>query len=382
MILSIVGIERARLRYMIRVLGGKYSGHLSKWHTHLLARENGKTNKFKKASEWSIPIVNGLWLSELYLGNTCALKQPLEERYKRLNGTPPIDHFSFDQIFVHDLLVTWSQPIRITDEMLNLAIRRHNEQQHSPSNIQDMDIDSNSIKKSYYYTEPTSALIRPLIVNNDEPISIMLSGFNIKTLNYYETIIKSLGGKISTVPHNSTHLIMNRFLRTEKLYECMNYVTYVLNKTWLDKCNEQKCFLSIEESDWILDQDFKSIQNLFKQSIDKRICRQNRPLLSGYTFFITPSVQPSQTIIKSIIYSAGGHIKREFPTIKQLITYHEQTKIPKCLIVSCERDKLLLTDLHKYNNADFEIRVLSVDFLLQSILQQEILNFDSFILKI
>ncbi|CAM4888680.1 unnamed protein product [Rotaria socialis] len=380
------GIERARLRYMIRALGGKYSGHLSKWHTHLLARENGKTNKFKKAFEWSIPIVNGLWLSELYLGNTCALKQSLEERYKRLNGTPPIDHFSFDQIFVHDLLLPWSQSIRITDEMLNSAIRRHNEQQqqqqqHLLSSTSDMDIDNNYLKNSYHYHEPIDSLIK-LAKNNNESISIMLSGFNMKTLNHYETIIKSLGGKVSTLPHDATHLIMNRFLRTEKLYECINYVTYILNKNWLDKCNEEKCFLPIEESDWIIDQEFKSIKNLFKQSIDKRIYRQNLPLFDGYSFFLTPSIQPSSIIIKSIIFSSGGQIRREFPTIKQLITCHEQTKIPNCLILSCDKDKLLLKDLHKYNNTDFQIKILSIDFLLQSILQQEILNLDSFILKI
>ncbi|CAF4006855.1 unnamed protein product [Rotaria magnacalcarata] len=370
---------------MIHALGGKYSGHLSKWHTHLLARENGKTNKFKKAFEWSIPIVNGVWLSELYLGNTCALKQSLEERYKRLNGTPPIDHFSFDQIFVHDLLLPWSQSIRITDEMLNSAIRRHHEQQQQQqyllSNTSDMDIDNNYFKKSYHYHEPINSLIQ-LTKNNNEPISIMLSGFNMKTLNYYETIIKSLGGKVSTLPHDTTHLVMNRFLRTEKLYECINYVTYILNKNWLDKCYEEKCFLFIEESDWIIDQEFNSIKNLFKQSIDKRIYRQNQPLFDGYTFFLTPSIQPSSIIIKSIIFSSGGQIRREFPTIKQLITCHEQTKIPKCLILSCDKDKLLLKDLHKYNNTDFQIKILSIDFLLQSILQQEILNFDSFILKI
>ncbi|CAF3826806.1 unnamed protein product [Rotaria sp. Silwood1] len=375
------GIERARLRYMIRSLGGKYSGHLSKWHTHLLARENGKTNKFKKAFEWSIPIVNGLWLSELYLGNTCALKQPIEERYKRLNGTPPIDHFSFDQIFVHDLLLPWSQPIRITDEMLNLSIRRHNEQQHLLSHLPDMDTDNHYIKNSYHYNEPIHSTNQSTI-NNNETISIMLSGFNMKTLNYYETIIKSLGGKISTLPHNTTHLIMNRFLRTEKLYECINYVTYILNKNWLDKSYEEKRFLSIEESDWIHDQEFKSIENFFKQSIGRRIHRQNRPLFIGYTFFLTPSIQPSQIIIKSIIYSAGGHVRREFPTIKRLITYNEQTKLPNCLILSCDQDKLLLKDLHTYNNTDFQIKILSIDFLLQSILHQEILSFDSFIIKI
>lgn len=383
----LLGIERARLRYMIRSLGGKYSGHLSKWHTHLLAREHGKTNKFKKALEWSIPIVNGLWLSELYLGNTFALKQPLEERYRRLSGTPPIDHFSFDQIFVHNLLLPWSQPIRITDDMLNSAIHRHNEQHqhHMLSNNTDMDVDNCYLKNSYHYRKPIHSSIQPPpppIPNDNESISIMLSGFNTKTLNHYETIIKSLGGKVSTIPHRTTHLIMNRFLRTEKLYECINYVTYILNTSWLEKCNEEKCFVTIEESDWIIDQEFKSIQNLFKQSIDKRIHRQNQPLFTGYTFFLTPSIQPSILIVQSIIHSAGGQIRREFPTIKQLITWNEQTKIPNCLILSCDKDKLLLKDLHKYNNTDFQIKILSIDFLLQSILQQEILNFDPFILKI
>ncbi|CAF0747944.1 unnamed protein product [Adineta steineri] len=382
------GIERARLRYMIRSLGGKYSGHLSKWHTHLLARENGKTDKFKKAFEWSIPIVNGIWLSELYLGNTCALKQPIEERYKRLNSTPTIDHFSFDQIFVHDLLLPWSQPIRITDEMLNSSIRRHNEQQQhilSSSNIQDMDIDHDYLKNSYHYNEPINSLSELSLVNNinNESISIMLSGFNMKTLNHYETIIKSLGGKISTLPHTTTHLIMNRFLRTEKLYECMNYVTYILNKTWLDKCNEEKCFLSIEESDWIINEEFQlTTQNFFKQSINKRIYRENRLLFLDYTFFLTPSIQPSHIILKSIIHSSGGHVYQKFPTIKQLITINEKINMPNCLILSCDMDKYLLQDLHKYNNSDFQIKILTIDFLLQSILQQEILPIDSFILKI
>lgn len=369
------GIERSRLRYMIRSLGGKYSGHLSKWHTHLLARENGKTNKFKKAFQWSIPIINGLWLSELYLGNTCALKLPLEERYKRLNGTPTIDHFSFDQIFVHDFLLPWSQTIRINDDILNLAIRRHNEQQqqHLLNNQDNENNNNDYFKNSFHYNQTMNESVQ---VDN-QIISIMLSGFNRKTLNYYETIIKSLGGQISTLPHQTTHLIMNRFLRTEKLYECINYSTYILNKNWLDKCSEEKCFVSIEQSDWINDEDIH-----FQKSIDKRIERENRLLFNGYTFFLTPSIQPSFNIIKSIIYSTGANISREFPTIKQLITINEQTKLPNCLILTCELDKFLLKDLHKYNNTDYQIQILSIDFLLQSILQQEILNIDSFILKI
>ncbi|CAF1125745.1 unnamed protein product [Rotaria sordida] len=366
------GLERARLRYMIRSLGGKYSGHLGRWHTHLIAHESGTSEKYLKALEWSIPIVNGLWLSELFLGNTNALKQPLEDRFRRLSGTPPIDHFSFDQSFVHELLLPWSQSIRISDDMLNTAIRRHNEQQYSS-------YDNDYMKSSY--NESINPLIDSQLINNG-PLLIMLSGFNAKTLNHYETIIKTLGGKISTLPHYTTHLIMNKFLRTEKLYECMGYVSYILNKKWLDKCNDAKCFFPVEESDWLYDDELKPPRNLLKQSIDKRINRKNKPLFTGYTFFLTPTVQPSQITLKSIIYAHGGNVRRQFPTIKQLTTYDEQTKIPNCLILTCDIDKLLLKDLHKHNNTDFEIKLLSIDFVLESIVQQEILNIDSFVMKL
>jgi PAX-interacting protein 1 len=367
-----LGLERARLRYMIRSLGGNYSGHLGRWHTHLIARESGISEKYLKAFEWSIPVVNGLWLSELFLGNIDALKQPLDDRFRRLSGTPTIDHFSFDQSFVHELLLPWSKPIRITNDLLNAAIRSHHEQQN-------IDDDNDYMKSSY--CESITTINDPIPTNNG-PLLIMLSGFNAKTLNHYETIIKSLGGKISTLPHYTTHLIMNKFLRTEKLYECLGYVSFILNKKWLDKCQDAKRFLSVEESDWLFDDEVKPPKNLVKQSIDKRIHRKNKPLFTGYTFFLTPSVQPSQITLKSIIFSHGGNVRREFPTIKQLTTYDEQTKIPNCLILTCDIDKLLLKDLHKHNNTDFEIKILSIDFVLESIVQQEILNIDTFVMKV
>lgn len=369
------GLERARLRYMIRSLGGKYSNHLTKWHTHLIAREYGKTNKFKKASQWSVTIVNGLWLSELFLGNTWALKLPLDDRYKRLNGTPTIDHFSFDQIFVHEFLSAWSQPIPITDELLNVAIRRHNEQQQQHS--QETELDNHQTKNSFHYHQPLTSL--SLNNNTNETISIMLSGFNRKTLNHYELVIKSLGGQLATYPHEATHLILNRFLRTEKLYQCMNTVRFILNKTWLDKCEQEKTFVSIESSDWINNEEYSTIEHFFQQSIDKRIQRNNQLLFNGFTFFLTPSIQPSESIIRSIVYSSGGKITREYPSRKQLTTINEQIHQPHCLILSCQSDKIFFEDILKFNE---QIRILSVDFLLQSILHQQILNTDTFILKI
>ena len=355
---------------MIRSLGGKYSGHLGRWHTHLIARESGTSEKYIKAVDWSIPIVNGLWLSELYLGNLDALKDPIEDRFRRLTGTPTVDHFSFDQSFVHELLLPWSQPIRISEDMLNAAIRLHTDEEKP--------LDSSSMHEKH---SSTTGEIDPIMIDYKGPLLIMLSGFNAKTLNYYEGIIKALGGKISTLPQYTTHLIMNKFLRTEKLYECMGHVSHILSKKWLDKCNDAQRFVQVEESDWLIDDELKPPRNSLKQAIDKRISRKNRPLFSSYTFYLTPSVQPSQITLKSIIFSAGGNIRRQFPTIKQLTTFDEHTKVPNCLILTCDIDKPLLKDLHKQNNTDFEIKILSIDFVLESIVQQEVLKIDSYVMK-
>ena len=65
----------------------------------------------------------------------------------------------------------------------------------------------------------------------------------------------------------------------------MGYVSYILNKKWLDKCNDAKRFIPVEETDWLLDDEVKPPRNLLKQSLDKRNQRRNRPLLAGYTFF-------------------------------------------------------------------------------------------------
>lgn len=374
---------------MIRALGGKYSGHLSKWHTHLLARDTGKSAKLKKANDWSLCIVNGLWLSELYLGNTFALKQPLEDRYKRLTGTPTIDHFSFDQIFVHDLLQAWSQPIRVTDDMLNSAIRRHHEQHSnasSSSNLHEsLDLNPPHFKQIYHYSQPWNVSLLSSSSSDsstETELSVMLSGFDSTTVDRYASIIQSLGGHISTLPHSTTHLIMNKFLPTEKFYQSINYARYVLNSHWLEKCSEEKCVLPIEDSDWLAKDESNVTENIFKQSIEKRRQRANRPLFQGYRFFFTPSLQPSYTTLKSIIYATGGAVDREFPSIKQLTTCDETTKMPACWIVSCDADKLLWKDLAKYNNSDVEIKILSMDFILESIVQQEIRNIHSFTLKI
>ncbi|CAF0772509.1 unnamed protein product [Didymodactylos carnosus] len=381
------GIERARLRFLIRSLGGKYTGFLGKWHSHLICKEEKNGDKYDKALEWSISIVNGIWLSELYLGNTCALKTPIDERYTRL--IKGIDHFSFDSIYVRDLLTAWLKPLQVTDHMLNIAIKKHNEKQEpDPSTIPSLpiaedntngDMESASKKIRRTYNEPcipqdkTTSAITTLT-----DVSVMLSGFNKQSLARYEEIIKNLGGQISLLPHCTTHLVMKKCLRTEKLYECLNYVTYILNTNWLDKCDREKHFVTPSDDDYLLYNDYKP-NTILRLSTEKRLSRNNKLLFSGYTFFLTPSVQPSISILKSIIYSTGANIIREFPSLRQLITRDPKTHIPSVILISCDEDKILLKELKN----GLTINTYRIDFILESIIRQEVLiNDEQYILRL
>ncbi|CAF0743386.1 unnamed protein product [Didymodactylos carnosus] len=381
------GIERARLRFLIRSLGGKYTGFLGRWHSHLICKEENNGDKYKKALEWSISIVNGVWLSELYLGNTCALKTPIDERYTRLPSG--IDHFSFDSIYVRDLLTAWLKPLHINDHLLNIAIKKHNEKQQQDSTTTTTTI--TTTENINGDTESTPKKIRrtynePFILNGKTAsttaaltdVFVMLSGFNKQSLAHYEEVVKNLGGQISSLPHYTTHLVMKKCLRTEKLYECLNYVTYILNTNWLDKCDQEKHFIPPSDDDYLLYDDYKP-NTILRLAIEKRLSRNSKLLFSGYTFFLTPSVQPSISILKSIIYSTGANITREFPTLKQLITSDPKTHVLHIIIISCDEDKILLKELKN----GLTINVYRIDFILESIIKQDVLiNDEQYILRL
>ena len=84
----------------------------------LISKSNDDVLKYEKAKKWNISIVNGVWLSELYLGNTLALNKPIEERYTNLN----VNHFSFDNQFVLEFLESWKSLIRLPIEKIKVRI--------------------------------------------------------------------------------------------------------------------------------------------------------------------------------------------------------------------------------------------------------------------
>jgi hypothetical protein len=117
-------------------MGGKYTNYLSNVNTYLICREqenadstktNGsgvaasgdKSSKVDKARKWGINVVNGVWLNELYLGNTFALtRTPIDERYRALDVH---NHLYYDGLLVHEFMEQWKQLISLPLELIRQA---------------------------------------------------------------------------------------------------------------------------------------------------------------------------------------------------------------------------------------------------------------------
>ena len=113
-----IGKEKLIVKTLIWQLNGKYSSHLSNITSLLISKSNDDLSKYEKAKKYNTTMVNGVWLSELYLGNTLALNKPIEERYTNLN----VNHFSFDNQFVLEFLDAWKSLIRLPIEKIKVCI--------------------------------------------------------------------------------------------------------------------------------------------------------------------------------------------------------------------------------------------------------------------
>ena len=97
-------------------MNGKYSSFLSNITSFLISKNNDGV-KIDKAKKWNINVVNGIWLMELYLGNTYALTQPLDERYTNLSA----NHFGYDPACVHEFMEQWKSLIKLPLEKIKAS---------------------------------------------------------------------------------------------------------------------------------------------------------------------------------------------------------------------------------------------------------------------
>lgn len=128
------GDERSRIKQMIDESGALFTPYFSR-HNSVLICKKLEGNKYKRAKDWNIPVVNCVWLSDILQGNLAHIIQYEQQKYQQynLNGPLRIDYslvahlmskfdfktdffIFFDTYEIDKCLDAWKSPINLTQD--------------------------------------------------------------------------------------------------------------------------------------------------------------------------------------------------------------------------------------------------------------------------
>ena len=139
-------------------------------------------------------------------------------------------------------------------------------------------------------------------VENEKPV-VLLSGLDNTERKQMSEIVERLGGKMTEIPGESSHLVMSKLSRTNNFLLCLPTVKHVLGLRWLQESQANNKFLS-EESFALVDPE---VETRFNFSLSRTLSRSSRDkLFSGKVFYLTPSVLPSMQVLSAIVEASGG----------------------------------------------------------------------------
>lgn len=84
-----VAEERERIKHMVIESGAKLTPYMSKHNTVLICRRP-EGAKYKRAKDWTMPVVNLVWLNDILLGNLSGMSQFELTKYQQYNLTGPL----------------------------------------------------------------------------------------------------------------------------------------------------------------------------------------------------------------------------------------------------------------------------------------------------
>nr|SVE70291.1 EOG090X027U [Daphnia similis]SVE70915.1 EOG090X027U [Daphnia similis]SVE71546.1 EOG090X027U [Daphnia similis]SVE72179.1 EOG090X027U [Daphnia similis] len=375
------GDDRLRVRFMCEAVGLKYTGHFCSQHDVLICRK-AEGPKFQKAREWRKPVVTTTWIAQVYFGFLNAIPQIHHPKYQQFNlPAYQQDALKFELHMAGNFLAAWRIPVKITPESLDkfnklpaqLRLKRHSTTHSVVSN----DGDSPSRKKMKTEEEDrdkhersssnVDAILEDVIKGGFEDkgknrVVIRFSGFDSSELS--KAALK-LGAGVAHNNREATHLVMPTFMRTPKLLCCLPTVKFILVPRWIHESAQQGKLL--DEQPYLL----KNTELERKMDIDlpKLLSLPQRDqLFKGKTFYITPSVVPSRSVLRDIIENSGGKVvaqPKSMKVISELMNKDENSYI----VISCATDFHLLNDVMKS-----KIGIYSSEFVLSAVLKQAIIG--------
>lgn len=122
-----------------------------------------------------------------------------------------------------------------------------------------------------------------------------------------EETVRELGGHLVQSMSDCTHCVTDKIRRTVKFLCCLAKGCDIVNADWLTSCRSEGKFVSTESfviSDTITERQY---QFTLKDSISRA---RERPLLKGWSVYLTDNIKPCPADMSDIINSAGGEVSQ------------------------------------------------------------------------
>ncbi|BFZ60104.1 regulator of Ty1 Transposition [Saitoella coloradoensis] len=182
---------------------------------------------------------------------------------------------------------------------------------------------------------------------------------------------------VSTAPE-CTHLAAPGILRTEKFMSAIPYAPIIISTEWLEACLADRKIADVDE--YIL-QD-KKMETQYKCKLADTLDRarkNQRTLFKGYIVHLTTGIKGGVEPSTRIIEANGGKVEIGVPSTRQLATKEEGVER---VIVSIEKDRKQWDKLVKAARVKGEDpHVYSTEWILTSVLRQELAGDDEFVIK-
>uniref|UniRef100_A0A1I8BKX0 PC4 domain-containing protein n=1 Tax=Meloidogyne hapla TaxID=6305 RepID=A0A1I8BKX0_MELHA len=266
------------IKFMIRSIGAFCLPINSKTDFLVINRSSLTDQIIEKCNSLNVQIVNYKWLFELYFGNINVLSPPDSQRYfpeaetllTCVTISPQYLAKMSDLCF--KLMVPWTQPILITDEITKSAYLMKRTIFEDTSIFPEKVFRITDNAPNEEQITKASAIISASL-ENPLNISVLFDGLTNEQVDNLSKKVRFLAGKIVESPN-----------------ECTHFVTTCLRKS-------------------------------LKVSI---LRARQRKIFKDIIFHIGQGTQPSFNILRELVEAADGRVVEEKPTKKELFEYIQQ----------------------------------------------------------
>ncbi|EGG07323.1 uncharacterized protein MELLADRAFT_74693 [Melampsora larici-populina 98AG31] len=164
-----------------------------------------------------------------------------------------------------------------------------------------------------------------------------------------------------------THLVTDKIYRNVKFIQAIILGVHIVDQKWAEAC--VKAGELIEPDDYLLnDRHGETIHGFTLQESLSRA--REAKLLSGETFYVSPSVKPDFETIKELIELADGKVITTTPLVRNI------RENPGGRVISCEEDYVFWKALMKKKPNEEDIPIYTIEVIFAGLFTQNMIYDD------